>query len=142
MKSPEAALREVILENQTMSAAIETRLYPVLAPATVVTPFVVYRRAAIKREATFTGPLGNPTVSIDYQLMADTYESARNLADNLRKAIDGWTGVVGEVLIRQTYLDQEYDHFATLQGAEMPNVYCVSQSYDVIWEEINHHGNN
>lgn len=141
MKSPEAALREVILENQTMAEAIETRLYPVLAPATVVTPFAVYRRAAIKREATFTGPLGNPTVSIEYQLMADTYESVRTLADNLRQAVDGWTGVVGDVLIRQTFLDQEYDHFAQLQGAEMPAVYCVSQSYDVIWEEIQH-GNN
>ena len=141
MKSPEAALREVILENQTMAEAINTRLYPVIAPATVVTPFLVYRRSAIKREATFTGPLGNPTVTIDYQLMADTYESVRVLADDLRKAIDGWTGVVGDVLIRQTYLDQEFDHFAQLQGAEMPNVYCVSQSYDVIWEEIQHGDN-
>jgi hypothetical protein len=141
MKSPEAALREVILENQTMAEAINTRLYPVIAPATVTTPFVVYRRSAIRREATFTGPLGNPTVSIEFQLMADTYESVRTLADSLRKAIDGWTGVVGDVLIRQTFLDQEYDHFAQLQGAEMPAVYCVSQSYDVIWEEIQH-GNN
>ena len=142
MKSPEAALREVILEDSTMSELIKTRLYPVIAPATVDLPFLVYRRASIKREATFKGPLGNPTVSIEFQLMDETYESVRTVADNLRKTIDGWTGVVGEVLIRQTFLDQEFDHFATLQGAEMPNVYCVSQSYDVIWEEINPNGNN
>ena len=138
MKSPEAALREVILEDSAMAESIKTRLYPVIAPANVVTPFVVYRRASIKREATFTGPLGNPTVSIEFQLMDETYESVRTLADNLRQSLDGWTGVVGEVLIRQTFLDQEFDHFAQLQGAEMPAVYCVSQSYDVIWEEIQH----
>ena len=141
MKSPEAALREVILEDPTMAESIKTRLYPVIAPANVVTPFVVYRRASIKREATFTGPLGNPTVSVEYQLMDETYESVRTLADNLRQSLDGWTGVVGDVLIRQTFLDQEFDHFAQLQGAEMPAVYCVSQSYEVIWEEIQH-GNN
>ena len=142
MKSPEAALREVILEDPAMSELIKTRLFPVIAPATVDLPFLVYRRASIKREATFTGPLGNPTVSVEYQIMDETYEGVRTVADTLRKTIDGWTGVVGEVLIRQTFLDQEFDHFAQLQGAEMPNVYCVSQSYDVIWEEINHHGNN
>ena len=138
MNSPEAAIRDVILSNEEMSSLVGTRVYPVIAPATVDTPFVVYRRAAIKREATFTGPMGNPTVSVEFQMMADTYETVRNLADTLRGAIDGWTGMVDDVLIHQTFLQQEYDHFAQLQGAEMPPVYCVSQVYDLIWKEIEH----
>jgi len=141
MKSPEAAIREVLVENESASALLGSRIYPVIAPAVVTCPFAVYRRAAIKREATFTGPMGNPTVSVEYQLMSETYEEVRVLADTVRQAIDGWTGIVGEVLIRQTYLETEYDHFAQLQGAEMPPVYCVSQTYDLIWEEITHGDN-
>ena len=141
MKSPEAAIREVLITNPEASSLLGKRVYPVIAPAVVTCPFAVYRRSAIKREATFTGPLGNPTVTAEFQLMAETYEEVRELADTVRKAIDGWTGIVDDVLIRQTYLETEYDHFAQLQGAEMPPVYCVSQSYDLIWEEITHGDN-
>lgn len=142
MKSPEAAIRAVLIADDSVSDQVASRIYPVIAPSTAELPFLVYRRGSIQREATFTGPLGNPTVQLELTIMDSTYESVRELADTVRNSIDGWTGVVDNVLIHQTFLQNETDGFAQLQGAEMPAVYTVTQIYDLIWEEIDHHGEN
>lgn len=138
MKSPEAALRQILIETPSTAEILCTRIFPVIAPATVTLPFAVYRRSSIRREATFTGPLGNPTVTIELLIADESYESVRGTADAIRVALDGWTGMVGDLIIRQTFLQNESDSFAQLQGSEMPAVYTVSQSYNVIWEEITH----
>ena len=130
MNSPEVALREVILASMP-----DVGVYPVIAPTTAKLPFIVYRRAAIIREATFLGPLGHPKVTAEITIIDRTYEGVRQTADTVRQTIDGWTGIVDNVLIQQTHLTQESDSYAQLQGAEMPEVYTVTQSYEVIWKE-------
>lgn len=130
MNSPEAAIREVLLD-----AIDNVEVYPVIAPTTAELPFVVYRRAGIDREPTFTGPLGHPKVRLELTIIDETYTKVRQTADSIRVAIDGWTGIVDNVLIQQTDLQQETDSYAQLQGAEMPAVYTVTQTYLVIWKE-------
>jgi len=135
LKSPEAALRTVLLASTAVSSLVSSRVFPILAPASASLPFVTYRRTGIRREQTFTGPVGTPTVSVDFEMLATTYEGARDLADKCRQALDGWGGTAGNVQVKVATLDNESDDFVQLGGADMPLTYRVTQTYDVIWQE-------
>jgi len=135
LKSPEQALRSVLLNDATVSAAIGTKVFPVLAPADVELPFITYRRAAIEREQTLGLPMGVPRVTIDFVVYALTYEAAREAADAVRLALDGYSGTVDTVTVRQTSLENESDDFVTLASAEMPPVYSVTLTFDCWWQE-------
>ena len=135
MKSPEAALRTLLLESPETAEAFGTEVYPVIAPTSASHPFVVYRRTGILRESTFGGPLGHPKVSVDITVFDDTYEGARRNADLVRLVVDGFSGDVGDVLLQQVYVDNESDDFVQLGGSEMPPTYSVTLSLETIWEE-------
>jgi len=135
LKSPEAALRTTLLASTAVTAIVSYRIYPLLAPGTVDPPFITYRRTRINREKSFVGPVGTPTVSVDFELYAPTYEGTRDLADKCRLALDGWGGTIGNVEVKTTTLENESDDFVQLGGADMPPTYRVTQTYDVIWQE-------
>ena len=135
LKSPEAALRSTLIASAAVTALVGNRIFPILAPTTAALPFITYRRTGIQRIQAFVGPVGRPTVTVDFEVLATTYEGARDLADKCRLALDGWGGTVGSVVVQQTSLENESDDFVQLGGAEMPTVYRVTQTYDVIWQE-------
>lgn len=136
LKSPEAALRSTLLASTAVSSLVSSRVFPILAPASASLPFVTYRRTGIQREQSFLGAVGTPTVSVDLECLATTYEGARDLADKARRALDGWGGTVSNVQVKVATLDNEQDDFVQLGGADMPPTYRVTQTYDVIWQEI------
>lgn len=135
MKSPEAVLRSQLLANNTLASIIGSRVYPVMAPAAAALPLIVWRRAGIARAQTLGAPMGVPQVTVEYQIYAGTYETAREIADTMRVVLDGYGGNVENTTIRQTSLENEVDEFVQLQGSEMPAVYQITQNYDVWWQE-------
>jgi hypothetical protein len=72
---------------------------------------------------------------IEYDIVATTYEAARTLADAIRGVLDGYNGTADNTTVRQTSLEDESDQFASLNGAEMPDLYIVRQTYEVLWQE-------
>lgn len=135
LKSPEAVLRSALVGSTAVTSLVSTRIYPLLAPATAALPFITWRRTGINREQTLAAPMGVPRVTIDYAVYATTYESARSVADQMRRILDGYNGTVDNTQVRHTSLENEVDDFVTLQGADMPPVYSVTQTYDVSWQE-------
>lgn len=135
MKSPEAVLRSALVGTSAVTTLIGSRIYPVMAPASAPLPLVTWRRAGISRSHTLSAPMGVPQVTIEYQIYAATYETARDIADAMRVVLDGYGGTVDNVTIRQTSLENEVDEFVQLQGSELPAVYQITQNYDVWWQE-------
>lgn len=135
MKSPEAALRSVLIRAPAVAILLGTRVYPILAPASAALPFVVTRRSGISREHTLAGPMGVPTVNVEFQTYAATYEEARQVADRVRSVLDGYGGTVNNVEVKHVSLEQESDDFVQLAGGELPPVYQVTQTYIVLWQE-------
>lgn len=135
MKSPEAALRSVLIRAPAVAILLGTRVYPILAPASAALPFVVTRRSGINREHTLAGPMGVPTVSVEFQTYAATYEEARQVADRVRSVLDGYGGTVNNVEVKRVSLEQESDDFVQLAGGDIPPVYQVTQTYNVLWQE-------
>lgn len=135
LKSPEQVVRNALVTTTAVSSLVGTRIYPVLAPATAALPFAVYRRSSIQRQQTLAGPLGLPTVNMEMQIYATTYEAAREVADTFRSVLDGYGGTLNNVEVQNASLEQESDDFVQLAGAELPPVYSVTQNYALTWVE-------
>lgn len=135
MKSPEAVLRSALVSTTSVSSLVGSRVYPILAPASAAMPFITYRRAGIQRQQTLSGPSGVPKVTVELDIYAATYEGARDVADRCRLVLDGYGGTVDNTEVKQASLENEQDDFVTLAGADLPPVYSVKQTYDVLWQE-------
>lgn len=135
MKSPEAAVRNALIQAQAVTALVGTRIYPVLAPTSAALPFITYRRTGVRREQSFSGPVGVTTTSLDLDIFATTYEAARTLSDLCRLALDGWGGTFENTEVKNVSLESESDGFALLQGAEAPPSYTITQSLNIFWQE-------
>jgi hypothetical protein len=136
MKSPEAFVASVLTTDPRVAGIIDGRVYPVLAPATAAIPFATWRRQAVTREQTLSGPVGLPLVTLAVDLYAETYEAVRELADAAREALDGWGGDFGNsISVRLVTLANESDGFVQLAGGELPPVYSVTQTYTILWQE-------
>lgn len=135
LKSPEAVLRSALVGDATLTAAIGTRIYPVIAPASASLPFVTWRRAGIQRSQTLGAPMGVPRLSVEFNIYAATYEAVREVADRMRVVLDGYGGTVDNVTVRQVSLEQENDDFVALAGSEMPPAFQITMVFDVWWQE-------
>lgn len=134
-KSPERVLLNALVSSTAVTSVVGTRIYPLLAPASSALPFVVWRRTGIERSQTLGLPVGVPRVSVDYTVIATTYNQAREAADAMRLTLDGYGGSVENTVVEQVSLENEVDDFVTLAGADQPPSYSVTQSYDVWWRE-------
>lgn len=135
-KSPEAVVRNRLVTTAAVSALIGSRVYPVIAPASAALPFATWRRLAVTRQHSLRGPIGTPSVSLSIDIFAETYEQARDIADQCRASLDGWGGTFENTVVKNVSLDNESDGFAQLAGGDLPPVYTVSQTYVILWQEI------
>jgi hypothetical protein len=135
MKAPDVVLRNALLGNATITGLVASRVRPVMFPASTQLPYVAYRRTGIKREQTLAGPMGVPTVTMEFSVFGSTYESARTVADAVRAVLDGYNGTSENTTVRQTSLESEADDLVQLAGAEIANTYLITQTYDVIYQE-------
>jgi hypothetical protein len=135
MKSPEAVLRSALVASANVSELVGSRIYPILAPQTAALPLIIWRRSGISREHTLAGPMGVSTVSVEMQLLATTYEQARDVADRCRLVLDGYGATLNNTEVKHVSLEQESDDFVQLAGGDLPPVYQVTQTYQIIWQE-------
>ena len=134
-KSPEKGLLDALVSATAVTSVVGTRIFPLLAPASSALPFVTWRRTGIERTQTLGSPHGVPRVSVDYTVVAATYNQAREAADAMRRTLDGYGGTVDNTVVEQVSLENEVDDFVTLAGSDQPPSYSVTQSYDIWWRE-------
>jgi hypothetical protein len=137
VKSPERLIGDALVAAPAVAEIVGDRVYPVIAPASAAIPFVTWRRQAVQREATLSGPAGIATVTLAVDMYATTYEGVRELADRCRVVLDGFNGALGNwISVRNVSLLSESDGFVQLAGGELPAVYSVTQTYTILWQEI------
>lgn len=137
-KSPERVLYRRLITSPLFAARGGFRVYPMLAPASAAVPFVVYERTGIERNATLgaVGAVGVPLVTVSLTIYGVSYAECRELADICRDSLDGWAGTSYGIEVKRVTLDLESDGLAQLDGGELPPVYQVTQSYDILWQEL------
>ena len=135
MSYPEAVLRNAIVGSSSVNSILSGRIYPVRFVGQPVTfPLIIWRRARIRREQAMSGPAGMPRVTVEYNVYGTTYESVRDLADRVRRVLDGYSVNQNNLVIRQVSLEDEADDLVETEGSET-SLYVVRQSYDIWWQE-------
>lgn len=105
----EQALFTHITTDSTIAALMGLRLYPNKIPQGQPLPAAQYTQQAGKREHTMQGPAG--MVDSEYTIICygTTYAAAKELAEAVRKRMDGFSGVVEGVTIDVIILTDELD---------------------------------
>lgn len=113
------------------------QIYPIAVPKNAMLPFCLYKRANISRESHLTGPMFMPLVNLQIASWATSYDAVRELADEVRLALDGATGTLAGVTIEDMRLTSETDDFLdpTAVGAQLPPAYEVRQLWQIRWQE-------
>jgi len=133
---PEKHIYQALLSNPAVARRVGFRIYAVAVPKTDF-PFLVYKRANVAREGTLGSPIYLPMVSIQVASWALTHDAARELADDVRLALDHLTGTLAGVTIEDMRLVSETDDFLdpTTVGAQLPPAYEVRQLWQCRWQE-------
>lgn len=134
-KIPEQVVVDQLENDPAVAALVADRIYPVIAPASASLPFVTWRRQAVTRQMTLGGPLGMPSVSLAVDMYGETYLGVREIADKVRAVLDGFRGDSGNYIsVSIVSLESESDGFIQLAGGDLPPVYSVTQTYNVLWQ--------
>jgi hypothetical protein len=135
--SPESVVYTRLTTRPTLAMYVGFQVYPVAVPKGAEFPFIVYRRANISRESSLSGPLFRPEVNIQIASWAMTYDGARVVADEVRLALDGYTGSLAGVTIHDMRLVSETDDYLdpSAVGAQLPPAYETRQLYQIRWTE-------
>jgi hypothetical protein len=134
-KIPEQLVIDQLENDPDVVALVADRVYPVIAPASAALPFVTWRRSNVTREMTLSGPLGMPTVSLAVDIYAESYAAVRQIADRVRAVLNGFRGGSGNYIhVSIVSIQAESDGFVQLAGGDLPPVYSVTQTYNVLWQ--------
>jgi len=87
-----------------------TRIYLTLAPQETATPFIVFNIEGVDHTFTKSGVSTIDTFRIDIDCYADTLAAAETLKNQVRTALDNYTGTINGVVVDGChYQDQEPD---------------------------------
>ena len=131
IEAPEAFLFQRLTSQTAVSSLVGSRVYPLLAPAGTPLPLVIYQRTAVERPQSLTGNVGNPVVTLQLTTYGTSYTSVKNIARQVRLALDGWTGTTASVTIQRTTLVSEADGVDMPADDQMLPYYSVQQSFEL-----------
>lgn len=135
--SPEKHVFLRLVTAPRVARLVGFQVYPIAVPKNAVLPFCIYKRQNITRESHLAGPMFMPLVSLQIASWSTNYDGARELADEVRLALDGATGTLAGVTIEDMRLVSETDDFLdpTAVGAQLPPAYEVRQLWQIRWQE-------
>lgn len=111
--SIEQALRTYLLSKADVTALVQQRIYPQMAPQGVAYPRITYSRTGTGRRRALHKSDEMPTVQVEVTywggLGAPGYEAAKTGALALEKALEGFKGKVGNWAIDALWVDDEFD---------------------------------
>ena len=135
--SPEKHVFQRLVTSPGVARLVGFQIFPIAVPKTAVLPFCIYKRNNISRESSLSGPLFLPVVNLQIASWGLSYDTARELADEVRITLDGHTGVMAGVTIHDMRLVSETDDYLdpAAVGAQLPPAYEVRQLYQIRWSE-------
>jgi hypothetical protein len=88
------ALYTILSGFAGLTALVSTRIYPRRAPQEVTAPYVIFQRISTIRDHSHSGPSGLANPRYQFDAYAATPEEADAISDQIRLALDGYTGTV------------------------------------------------
>jgi hypothetical protein len=128
----EKALFAHVTTDTTIATLIGSRLFPNKIPQGASLPAAEYKQEAGKREHTMTGPVGMVDSKYTIVCYGTGYSAAKELAEAVRKRLDGYNGIVEGVTIDVIMLIDEFDVPEFKPGTDILNRYGKSLTF-VVW---------
>lgn len=129
-EAPESFLYQRLTSQTAVSSLVGTRVYPILAPTGTPLPLITYQRTAVERPQSLSGNVGNPVVTLQLTTYGTSYTSVKNIARQVRLAVDGWTGTTAGVTIQRSTLVTEADGVDIPADDQMLPYYNVQQTFE------------
>jgi len=107
---------------KTKVPLVSNRVYAVLAPQDVSSPYIVYTLISAPRDYTHDGPSGIVEARYQLNICTDTYAEAKAIADQLRSALSGFSGLLESVTVFSAMLDTELDSHE--DNADLYVIFC------------------
>jgi len=97
------AIYQILSGDTSVKNYVGSKIFPICANEGVLAPFVVYERYNIDPEYTKDGPLQDVCVVL-VNIIAKEYAECVDIAQAVRKALEGKLGVYNGVMILQNQL--------------------------------------
>ena len=115
-----------------IAALVGTRVYPQLADENATLPFLVFQRISGPRVPDLAGPTGLAQPRFQVDAYSESYLTAKNVATQVRLALDGYSATVDGVMIHGVTFVDERDLF---ESATDPKLHRVSMDFRVSHDE-------
>jgi len=109
----EQSLQTILIAAGTTAV---DRIYPLVLPPDVTLPAIAYTRISSPRLHCLTGFSHYARPRFQFTAWALTYEAAKDLANEIRVALDGYLGTVGGVNIQSSFAENELDMYEPQSG--------------------------
>ena len=130
IKDLRPALREFLLADPAIAAAVVDRIFPSRIPQGTRGSCIVYNRISDQGFHVYEGPLGFARPRYQLDSWASNPDTAAGLANLIKERLDGFAGSMGSVTVQGALfqsLFEAYDPEADL--------YRVSQDYLIMFVE-------
>ncbi len=126
----EKAIIATLKASAGLTVLVSTRIYGVTAPQGVTAPYVTLFRVSAERPSAMGDDIGIVRARVQVNSWGATYESAKNVCDQVRAALQRFSGVSASITVLDTFLLSEQD----LHEPDVP-IYHVAQDYEAIFRE-------
>ena len=110
----EEALYTYLKGYEGLSALTGDRIYPLLMPQNSTYPGIVYQKISGFHQKSHQGSSGLARTRIQFTCWAKTYAESKNVAEQLRLALEGYRGMMGGesgVNVHAGLLQNDLDHY-------------------------------
>jgi hypothetical protein len=134
-KVMEVAFRSILAGNPAVTAIVGDRLFFVQRPQDERRPCVILTRVSTLFGRNFRATAGWARGRMQFDCLAPSYPTVKELAAAVRDAIEDYTGTIDNTLIDQVTVDEERDTpVAPLEGRASPT-YGVQLDAAVLYQE-------
>lgn len=115
-----------------LEALVKARIFPVEAPQDILRPFVTYQVISRARVKKLTGPAYISQSRFQVDCYSISYIGAREIASQVRLALDGWRDTTADLSIKGSSLLNDSDFDVTETD---PKLYRVLLEFLITHEE-------
>jgi len=112
MATIEEAVYARTVGDAGVAALIGTRCYPLVVPQDATMPAIMYQRISGSPERSHSGFSGLSETRFQFTCEADTYASAKAVAQALRRCWESFAGAVGSIAIGGAFVENETDGYS------------------------------
>lgn len=131
----ESSLRTYLLTKSGITNLVSTRIYPLARPQNSALPAIVYQRITGGHEHMIAGAAGNANPVIQIDCLAASYSAAKSVAEQVRQALQGYSGAMGSDTVHACVFRNEIDLFEPPDDGSDVGVYRTVLDYAIRYVE-------